>query len=150
MELRFETKTFAELTTGVLYEMMRLRQEVFIVEQDCPYLDADGKDQMSWHLLGWGEDILQAYARIVPRGVSYESQASIGRVITGQHIRGKGLGKILMLKAIEVAKLKCPDEDIKISAQVQAQPFYKNLGFEEIGSEYLEDDIPHIAMLLKC
>ena len=150
MELSYILKEYQKLTTAELYEILRLRQEVFIVEQDCPYQDADGRDQPSHHLMGWAEGQLHSYARLVPKGVSYPDYASIGRVITSQHIRRKGYGIPLMQKSIEAIKQLYPGENIKLSAQAYAIPFYTSLGFVTSGTEYLEDDIPHIAMYLKC
>lgn len=150
MEITYEIKDYDSLTTTELYEIMSLRQEVFIVEQDCPYQDADGKDQKCHHVMGWVEGRLHTYARLVPKGISYSDYISIGRVITSTDLRRKGYGKPLMQKSIEAIKQLFPGEDIKISAQVYAIPFYSALGFSSIGEEYLEDDIPHIAMYLKC
>lgn len=128
---------------------MVLRQEVFIVEQDCPYLDADGKDQLSHHILGIdAQGNLHAYARLVPEGISYEHYNSIGRVITSSSYRGTGEGLTLMKESIKHIKDLYPTEQTKISAQVYAIPFYTKLGFSTFGDEYLEDDIPHIAMIL--
>lgn len=127
---------------------MTLRQEVFVVEQNCPYLDADGKDQKSWHLLGWDEQgRLAAYARILPPGVSYPKYPSIGRVVTAPHSRGKGYGRELMQEASEALYRlfgRCP---IKLSAQTYLLQFYESLGFRSTGEAYLEDDIPHTAMV---
>ena len=126
---------------------MVLRQEVFVVEQNCPYLDADGKDKHSWHVLGYDENNkLAAYARIVLPGVSY-TEVAIGRVITSQQHRRTGAGKELMretLKAIETIYGKVP---VRISAQTYLVKFYFEFGFVSTGKEYLEDDIPHTEML---
>lgn len=147
--LRYVSLTFQQLTTELLYQIMVLRQEVFIVEQDCPYLDADGKDQSSHHILGIdGQGVLHSYARLVPRGVSYDKYNSIGRVITSSSYRGTGEGITLMKESIKWIKALYPNEPTKISAQVYAIPFYTKLGFATFGEEYLEDDIPHIAMIL--
>ncbi len=127
---------------------MVLRQEVFVVEQNCPYLDADGKDQHSWHLLGYDENMkLAAYARIVFPGVSYH-EVAIGRVVSSQTHRRTGAGKELMresLKAIEKIYGKVP---VRISAQTYLVKFYSEFGFVSTGKEYLEDDIPHTEMML--
>ena len=129
---------------------MILRQEVFIVEQDCPYLDADGKDLISHHVLGIDEHgKLQTYARLVPKGTSYPEYNSIGRVITSMAYRGKGEGKKLMRYSLSQIQKLYPTEITKISAQVYAIPFYESLGFKESGNRYDEDGIPHAAMLLK-
>lgn len=143
----WKTKAFQELSLNELYEIMVLRQIVFVVEQDCPYLDADGKDQKSFHLLGYDEDEdLVAYARLVPKGISYEDAVSIGRVVNGSKVRGKGVGKQLMEIAIKETKRLFGNEKISISAQCYLQQFYENLGFQMVGESYLEDDIPHVKM----
>ena len=144
----FTCKKFADLTLHELYAAMALRQEVFVVEQDCPYLDADGKDQASWHVLG--HDVagqLVAYTRLVPRGISYEKYPSIGRVVTSPGVRGTGAGKALMWASIEWAERLWPGEAIKISAQTHLKKFYEEMGFEQSGEGYLEDGIPHIPMV---
>lgn len=147
--LDYIVKRFDDLTLIELYQIMVLRQEVFVVEQDCPYLDADGKDQASHHVLGFDADNqLQSYARLVPKGISYEQYNSIGRVITSSNTRGTGEGKILMQTSINHIKRLFPNEKTKISAQVYALPFYEALGFKETGDRYDEDDIPHAAMIL--
>ncbi len=128
---------------------MALRQEVFIVEQNCPYQDADGKDPASHHVMARNaSDALVAYARIVKPGISYDDYSSIGRVVSSPTARRTGAGKQLMEYAIKQTRHLFPDHHIKISAQTYIIEFYKNLGFEAIGNEYLEDDIPHIAMIL--
>lgn len=146
--LRFACIPFDELTLWDLYDCMALRQEVFVVEQNCPYLDADGKDQDSWHLLGrsaTGE--LAAYARLMPPGVSYPGYASMGRVVTRAAFRGKGQGRALMQEALRRLHTLFPEAAVKISAQTYLVHFYETLGFHPTGEEYLEDDIPHIAMI---
>ncbi len=149
MEIKWSCFSFKELDLWLLYEILALRQEVFVVEQDCPYLDADGKDQEGWHVCGHDkEGVLVAYTRILPRGISYSDYVSIGRVITSSKIRGQKKGRELMKVSIDVTyKLlgKCP---IKISAQSHLQPYYQSVGFRTIGDEYDEDGIPHVAMLL--
>jgi len=146
--LKFHCLSFDELSTHQLYELLQLRQEVFIVEQDCPYLDADDKDQASFHILGLDSNgDLQAYTRIVPPGLSYENYSSIGRVITSSEVRGKKQGVPLMQFSIDRTLDKWPDHSIKISAQTYIVKFYNSLGFKELGEEYLEDDLPHIAMI---
>lgn len=146
----YTLKKFKDLSLDLLYQIMVLRQEVFIVEQDCPYLDADDKDQNCYHVLGIDEKgILQSYSRLVPKGISYPQFNSIGRVITSKDYRGKGEGKKLMLYSIEKIQELFPKEDTKISAQVYAVPFYNALGFKEKGEQYDEDGIPHTAMVLE-
>lgn len=143
--LKFDFKPFEELTTLELYEMLSLRQKVFVLEQNCSYLDADHKDLKSYHLLGWDNNgNLVAYARIVPPGLSY-NEASIGRVLVAQTDRNKGYGIALMREAIH----KCEalfGNNIRISAQSYLIQFYTDLGFAAVGESYLEDDIPHQEM----
>ncbi len=139
-------KTFEELTVAELYCILQLRSEVFVLEQKCVYLDADGKDTTSHHLCGWLNNRLVAYCRILPPGLAYP-QASIGRVITNAAHRKDGYGKILMQKAIKKTYELFNVANIKIGAQQYLLQFYGNLGFEPIGEPYLEDNIPHIAML---
>lgn len=144
----FKCKSFSELTIDELYEIMVLRQEVFVVEQDCPYLDADGKDQDAWHLMGFDKnEKLIAYSRIVPRGISYENYPSIGRIVSSPAVRGKGIGKKLISASLEATDKLFEDQRVKISAQCYLMKFYESFGFEAIGEEYLEDNIPHITMI---
>lgn len=147
--MHFVCLPFYELSLDQLYAILRLRQEVFIVEQDCPYLDTDDKDQDSLHLMGFIENELVAYTRLVPKSISYETYASIGRVITSQKIRGKGLGNLLMTTSVEKLHQHWGKQSIKISAQSHLASFYNDIGFESIGENYLEDGIPHTAMVLK-
>ncbi len=145
----WKTKTFQELSLDELYQIMVLRQAVFVVEQDCPYLDADGKDQSSYHLLCYDEaEELVAYARLLPKGLSYKDAASIGRVVNSAKVRGKGIGKQLMDISIKEIRRLFGNEKITISGQCYLQRFYENLGFVVIGESYLEDDIPHYKMNL--
>ena len=148
MEINFTCLSFQELNLSQLYDIMVLRQEVFVVEQDCPYLDADDKDQESYHVLGLDKNNkLQAYTRLVPPGLSYNGYSSIGRVITSSALRGMKQGVPLMQFSIENNIKYWPTYDIKISAQVYIIKFYNSLGFQQVGEEYLEDNIPHIAMI---
>ena len=127
---------------------MVLRQEVFVVEQTCWYLDADGKDQQALHLLGMVDGQIAAYTRILPKGESYQNYASIGRVITAPAFRGHGLGRPLMRESLRVLFDAYGPQAVKISAQAHLQDFYGSLGFEGVGEEYDEDGIPHRAMVL--
>ena len=139
---------FSEFTLEQLYETLKLRQDVFVVEQDCPYLDCDGKDYKSYHVLAYQEEDLVAYTRLVPRGISYEKYVSIGRVVNAKAVRGSGIGKELMRYSIENCRKLWGNTPIKISAQCYLLKWYGNLGFEPVGEEYLEDNIPHHAMVL--
>ncbi|MFT4664654.1 MAG: ElaA protein [Polaribacter sp.] len=145
--MQFLCLPFYELNLDQLYDILRLRQAVFVVEQDCPYLDTDGNDQKSLHLMGFYEGELVAYTRLVPKGISYEKYASIGRVITSDKIRGKGFGKLLMSTSVNKLFEFWGQQAIKISAQSHLIPFYKTIGFGPTGEEYLEDGIPHAAMI---
>ena len=147
--IEFSCKAFAELSLQELYNIMVLRQEVFVVEQNCPYLDADGKDEASYHLLGYENGEIIAYTRLTPKGITYPKHPSIGRVLTTKKARGKGLGNLLMEESIAYCEKIFGEEAIKISAQCYLLKFYNALGFETIGEEYLEDGIPHISMICK-
>lgn len=148
--MKFECFAFEELSVEQLYKILKLRQEVFVVEQNCPYLDTDDKDQNSYHLVSWNEDgEATAYVRLLPKGLSYQDYVSIGRVVTSKLIRGTGGGKKLMEEAIVQARRLFGDSPIKISAQSYLLKFYQELGFEPVGEEYLEDNIPHMGMLFK-
>ncbi len=148
--ITWNCKAFNELSLEELYQLLRLRQEVFIVEQNCPYLDTDGKDQAAWHQCAYDEtgDLI-AYTRLLPKGISYEKYISIGRVITAQKARGKGLGRPLMQHSIANARKLFGESPIKISAQDHLRKYYGSLGFIPIGDVYDEDGIPHIAMILE-
>ncbi|MEM6965186.1 MAG: GNAT family N-acetyltransferase [Bacteroidota bacterium] len=147
--MTFKCVPFYRLNLDEFYACMALRQEVFVVEQDCPYLDADGKDQAAWHLTGFdGDGKLIAYSRLLPAGVAYKKYASIGRVVTSPAIRGQGMGIALMNTSKDWCNKLFPNQPVKISAQTYLLKFYKNLGFEPVGKEYLEDNIPHIGMVL--
>lgn len=147
MELTWTFKRFNELTPAELYAILQLRNEVFVVEQNCVYQDADGKDQLSCHLTGWDGENLVAYTRIIPPGIAYP-QASIGRVVISPKYRGTGAGKELMKESIRKAFSHFNCSEIKIGAQVYLTKFYQSLGFRQTGESYLEDGIPHIEMTL--
>ncbi len=150
MSLNFECIPFHQLTIFQLYEIMVLRQEVFVVEQNCPYLDADGKDQESWHLMAWNTaGKLVAYARLLPKGVAYSDYPAIGRIVNAPTVRGTGVGRALVQRAIETAIQLFGNEPIKIGAQLYLRQFYQSFGFESVGEEYLEDGILHISMIRK-
>ena len=147
MALRWEFKTFDALTAAEVYALLKLPSEVFVVEQNCVFLDMDDKDQMCHHLLGYKGDLLVAYTRIVPTGVSYPDYPSIGRVITSPQARGEGLGKILMEESIQRLFSLYGHVPIKIGAQLYLKKFYELLGFVQCGDVYDEDGIPHLPML---
>ena len=125
---------------------MQLRNEVFVVEQDCVYQDADNKDLASYHFMGWANNKLIAYTRILPPGVAYTKEPSIGRVVTSPSARGSGIGRELMEKSIEELYKLFGETPIKIGAQLYLLKFYTSLGFQQTSSIYLEDDIEHIEM----
>ena len=127
MKIKWDFKLFSELSINELYAMMALRQEVFIIEQDCPYMDADGKDQKSHHLLGYSLDgNLVAYLRLVQPGISYK-EVSFGRIVTSKKVRRKGVGKQLIEEGIRQSELLYGRVANRISAQSYLTPFYKNL-----------------------
>ncbi|WP_250433574.1 GNAT family N-acetyltransferase [Hanstruepera flava] len=140
------TKTFNELTLQELYDVLQLRAEVFVVEQDCVYQDVDGKDKKALHILGYKKDTLVAYTRIFKPG-DYFKEASIGRVVVKANERKHKYGYAIMEASIQAVKENFNETLIKISAQTYLNTFYNNLGFKAIGEEYLEDGIPHVAMV---
>ena len=147
MQLVF--KPFDELSPAELYEVIKLRNEVFVVEQNCVFQDADGKDPDCHHLLIFKEHSLVAYSRIVPPGVSYP-EPSIGRVVTSLLVRRKGMGRILMNRSLEKTYELFGRVDIKIGAQLYLHDFYGSFGFKQCSDVYDEDGIDHIEMLLKA
>jgi ElaA protein len=147
--ISFTCLPFDTLSNTALYEILALRQEVFVVEQNCPYQDCDGKDLQSWHLMGRDQTgKLICYTRLLPKGIAYENYASIGRVVSSPAARGTGAGKILMEKSIELCRQLFGNEPIKIGAQSYLLKFYESFGFRSTGEEYLEDGIPHTKMIL--
>tara|TARA_B100000989_G_scaffold21447_1_gene14071 strand:+ start:397 stop:840 length:444 start_codon:yes stop_codon:yes gene_type:complete len=139
------TKIFSELDKDELYQILRLRSEVFVVEQDCVYQDIDNKDQKAIHLFYKEEEEIIGYTRIFKKGDYYENP-SIGRVVVSKNKRGKDLGKEIMLESMKYIKNNIKGEKIELSAQVYLDNFYKDLGFYSKGEEYLEDGIPHQRM----
>lgn len=146
LQINWIQKTFEELTLTELYAILRLRTEVFVVEQNCVFQDMDNKDQQSQHLMGWVGDDLVAYVRILPAGLSYD-EPSIGRVVSDPNYRGKGAGRALMEEAIKRTLLLHGQQPIRIGAQLYLLNFYSSLGFEAQGEVYLEDGIEHIEMV---
>lgn len=139
---------FNELSTGQLYDLLRLRSAIFVVEQKCIYPDLDGKDDKALHLLGYEGERLAAYTRIFAPG-DYTDRASIGRVAVREGFRGRGYGKEIMKASIEAVQKEFGSAEVAISAQLYLRKFYDELGFRAVGETYLEDGIPHIKMLLK-
>ncbi|WP_026953957.1 GNAT family N-acetyltransferase [Algoriphagus vanfongensis] len=148
MNPTFTVKSFSELTNVELYEILRLRSEVFVVEQNCAFLDQDNKDQKCYHLMLWEGEKLVGYTRLVPVGLSYVEMA-IGRVVTSPAARGKGYGRILMERSIMECQAIFGIGPIRIGAQTYALGFYASLGFVAEGDTYDEDGIEHIEMVWK-
>ena len=146
--MEINTYRYNELTTNQLYSILKLRAEVFVVEQNCAYQDLDNKDNKALHLIGEINNEIIAYTRIFKKG-DYFTNSSIGRVLVKKEFRKKELGKAIMEKSIEIIKKNTKEEKIEISAQKYLTKFYKDLGFKKTGKEYLEDNIPHIKMMLK-
>lgn len=144
----FRLLKMSQMTALEWHRVLALRAQVFVVEQNCPYQDPDGKDVVSYHLLMESGEELVAYARLVPPGVSYP-EAAIGRVVTSPSVRRTGWGQELMTIAIAQAQKQFGVSTICISAQSYLLRFYQSLGFVAEGEEYLEDDIPHWKMRWK-
>jgi len=147
MTTTWTDKKFEDLSPKELYAILQLRSEVFVVEQNCVFLDMDDKDQVSHHLMAWQGDKLVAYARIVPPGISYV-EFSIGRIVTSPTVRKQGIGRVLVAKGIQLAYNLHGKEIIRIGAQYYLRGFYESFGFEKASDIYLEDGIEHIEMLL--
>ena len=146
--MKVKVKSFQELTIDELHDLLRLRSEVFVVEQDCVYQDIDGKDRKALHVLGFYNDKLAGYSRCFPPGVYFE-EAAIGRIVVDKDFRDKGLGHKIVEASIEATQQEYGISTIKLSAQTYLLEFYRSHGFEATGDEYLEDGIPHIAMIKK-
>jgi ElaA protein len=146
MEIVWHIKTFEALTVNELYAILKLRSEVFVVEQNCVYLDSDGKDPLALHLFGEYDSKIVAYSRLFKPGISYDT-ASIGRVVVSADYRNKKWGKDLMLQSILAIENHFVVSQITISAQLYLKKFYESLGFIPSSEMYLEDDIPHIKMI---
>lgn len=142
----WELKPFDYLTNKELHDIFRLRIDIFVVEQKCPYPEIDGKDPKSLHLMYKANDEIVAYARLLPPGVSY-NEASIGRVVTAKSQRGSGLGYKLLEQAVKATQSEY-NQSIKIGAQAHLEKYYASVGFVKVSDVYLEDNIPHIEMLL--
>jgi ElaA protein len=145
-DIRFTWSRIDDLSARELHTIIAHRERVFIVEQNCPYQDADDYDAVSWHLACYSDGDLAAYLRIVDAGYKY-AEPSIGRVLTAKPYRGLGLGKVLMSEAMNRIHTLYPNQNNRISAQAYLVDFYQGYGFEVCSDEYLEDDIPHVEML---
>lgn len=142
----FSLKQFDLLTPNELYAIIRLRNEVFVVEQNCVFQDADNKDQQSLHLMYWNNHELVAYCRLVPPGLAY-TEMSIGRVVSSPYHRKTGAGRQLIAEAIDLINEQYGTGPIRIGAQCYLIKFYASFGFVEEGEMYLEDGIEHIEMV---
>ena len=145
--ITIKTKHFNQLNIYELYYLLQLRSEVFVVEQDCVYQDIDDKDQTALHVLGFKGSKIVAYTRIFKPG-DYFKEASIGRVVVAKNERQHKYGYDIMKASIQVINDMFNENTIRISAQCYLQSFYNNLGFKAVGEEYLEDGIPHMAMII--
>ena len=149
MNFSIRCMPFDELSLNELYNIMRFRQEIFVVEQNCPFADADGKDQVAWHFMVLDEKHhLVAYTRLFGKNGYYENYTSIGRVATSPKVRGGGVGKFLFQKSIEKTIEIFGNEPIKIGAQRYLEKFYQSFGFVLTGNDYMEDGIEHTIMIL--
>lgn len=146
MKVNVMTKSFDDLTNIELYEILRLRSQVFVVEQHCIYLDQDSKDQKSYHVLVYSGDYLSGYSRILPAGLSYK-EVSFGRVLVNSDFRGLGLGRTVVEETIRSCYTIFGKVDIKIGAQYYLLAMYQSLGFVIEGGAYDEDGITHIDMV---
>ena len=144
--MEIQVKTFAELNTDQLYELLRLRSEVFVVEQDCVYQDIDNKDRKALHVLGYCDNELAAYTRVFDAG-DYFDRPSIGRVVVRMAFRGKSFGHDIMKASINALEARFGKQSIEISAQTYLEKFYNDHHFRSVGDTYLEDGIPHVRMI---
>lgn len=144
--MKWQIKQFNELTGEEIYKILQLRNEIFIVEQKCPYNDCDGKDKDSYHLFLEDNDRIVAYLRIIEKR-NLNDMVAIGRVVVNKNYRKRNLGREMLLKAILFIEEELCERQIRIQAQSYLYKFYKSLGFKTISKEYLEDGIPHIDMI---
>ncbi|GLX77088.1 ElaA protein [Thalassotalea insulae] len=148
-DISWQIKTFTELTTDELYDLLKLRVDVFVVEQACYYPELDGLDRHpeTLHLYCYQQNEMTSYLRILAKGVAYPTHPAIGRVVVAESARGTGLGHQLIEKALDLCKQRFAQQAIKISAQQHLEKFYLQHGFETCSAMYLEDGIPHISMV---
>lgn len=144
--MEWKIKTFNELSNDELYEIIKLRSEVFVIEQQCIYEECDGKDKKAYHLFGEEDGEILVYLRILDKGVSF-NEVSIGRVVANKKYRSKGLAKEMVSRAIEFIEDNLNEKVIRISAQEYLLKFYSSLGFMKVSQVYLEDGIPHMEMV---
>lgn len=145
--IHWRCKPFKQLSPIELYGILQLRNEVFVVEQNCVFQDADNKDQDCWHLMAWTGDLLIGYTRLVPANISYP-EVSIGRVVIFPKMRKEGIGKQMVEKSIEMIHVLWNKQPIRIGAQLYLKKFYESFGFQQCSDVYLEDNIEHIQMRL--
>ena len=148
MKINWTWRCFEDISAAAVYEMLAVRQQVFVVEQTCLYLDADGLDSQAWHLFGYDlSGRLVAYARLLPPQTRY-AEPSIGRVLVGKAARGVGIGRELISRCLEKCETQYSHPSVRISAQVYLTAFYQSFGFESLGEPYDDGGIAHIGMLL--
>lgn len=147
MTFEHQAKKYEELSLDEFHDIIALRIQIFVIEQDCPYQELDGKDKIAYHLFFKNNDgEIIAASRILPQGISYE-EASIGRVVVHENHRGTGLGHQLMADSMKFVKEEFGHVPVRLSAQKHLEKYYGNHGFKSTGKEYLEDGIPHVEML---
>ncbi|WRP07420.1 GNAT family N-acetyltransferase [Rossellomorea aquimaris] len=146
--MNWKLKSFNELSTHELYGILQVRTQVFVVEQECPYMEVDGKDLHAYHLYKEENGDVVAYARLLPAGVSYK-EPSIGRVLVKDDYRGKGLASELVKRGLDFIHDELSERTVKIQAQEYLREFYGSFGFRAITETYLDDGIPHIDMILQ-
>ena len=147
MKFEYQVKSFQELSLEEFHDIIALRIQIFIIEQNCPYQEVDGKDKLAHHLFSKNEmDEIIAVTRILPQGISY-AEVAIGRVVVHEDYRGTGLGNQLMADSMNFVKDEYGKVPVRLSAQKHLENYYGNHGFKSTGKEYLEDGIPHVEML---
>ncbi len=147
MKFEHQVKSFQELSLEEFHDIIALRIQIFIIEQNCPYQEVDGKDKLAHHLFFKNEmDEIIAVTRILPKGISY-AEVAIGRVVVHEEYRGTGLGNQLMADSMNFVRDKYGEVPVRLSAQKHLENYYGNHGFKSTGKEYLEDGIPHVEML---
>lgn len=145
LTVNWHIKTFNELTSDELYRILQVRVDIFVVEQNCPYPEVDGKDRNCWHIFAEKNEEILAYTRLLPPGLSYK-EAAVGRVLVKKEYRGTGMGRELMTRSVDFLNKTLDEPEIRLQAQEYAENFYGSFGFERISETYLEDDIPHVDM----
>ena len=146
-DLKWQWCRLGELSAEQLYAVLAERVAIFVVEQNCPYQELDGLDQDAEHLIAWSGKAVAGYLRVLGPGTRFDDP-SIGRIITSKAFRGSGLGRELVAKGIERTRQRYPGRPVRISAQAYLEKFYRSFGFETVSEQYLEDNIPHVEMLL--